>query len=152
LQTLHLPSWKRRVDELLRSGGDERSPYNGLIQPKREKLVVMSLEEAVAIFSKWKDDSAQILAPEGSVLVLLSEGLIVVLIAIIYRRRRFPLITDPAVGYDGPPTLRLNNETVAERAIHNAQDSNHSVRKTQSSGCCQPALCQAVLSAIALIA
>jgi len=36
--------------------------------------------------------------PEGSVLVLLSEAVIVVLIAVIYRRRRFPLITDRAVG------------------------------------------------------
>lgn len=32
--------------------------------------------------------------PEGSVLVLLSETLIVVLVAIIYRRRKFPLISD----------------------------------------------------------
>jgi hypothetical protein len=30
--------------------------------------------------------------------VLLSEGLIVILIAIMYRRRRFPLITDRDVG------------------------------------------------------
>ena len=36
--------------------------------------------------------------PEGSVLVLLSEALFVVLIALIYRGRRFPLITDGAVG------------------------------------------------------
>ena len=35
--------------------------------------------------------------PEGSVLVLLSEALIVVLVAIIYRQPRFPLITDRAV-------------------------------------------------------
>jgi len=35
--------------------------------------------------------------PEGSVLVLLSEGLFLELIAVIYRRRRFPLITDNAV-------------------------------------------------------
>ncbi|HXY16238.1 MAG TPA: type II CAAX endopeptidase family protein [Terriglobales bacterium] len=32
--------------------------------------------------------------PEGSVLVLLSEALVVLLIAFIYHRRRFPLITD----------------------------------------------------------
>ena len=32
--------------------------------------------------------------PEGSVLVLLSESLIFVLVAIIYRKRKFPLITD----------------------------------------------------------
>ena len=32
--------------------------------------------------------------PEGSVLVLLSEALIVVLVAIIYRPPRFPLICD----------------------------------------------------------
>jgi len=32
--------------------------------------------------------------PEGSVLVLLSEALIAVLIALIYRKRKFPLITD----------------------------------------------------------
>ena len=36
--------------------------------------------------------------PEGSVLVLLSEALIVLLIAIVYRQRRFPLITDPSPG------------------------------------------------------
>src|SRR5215469_748558 len=41
--------------------------------------------------------------PEGSVLVLLSEALIVVLIAIIYRRRRFPLITDRALVEDDVP-------------------------------------------------
>ena len=41
--------------------------------------------------------------PEGSVLVLLSEGLIVVLVAIIYRRRRFPLITDRALVEDDVP-------------------------------------------------
>jgi len=35
--------------------------------------------------------------PEGSVLVLLSEALIVVLVAVIYRRRSFPLITDRPV-------------------------------------------------------
>jgi uncharacterized protein len=34
--------------------------------------------------------------PEGSVLVLLSEALIVLLVAIVYRQRRFPLITDPS--------------------------------------------------------
>ena len=34
--------------------------------------------------------------PEGSVLVLLSEGLFVILIAIMYRGRRYPLITDQA--------------------------------------------------------
>jgi membrane protease YdiL (CAAX protease family) len=39
--------------------------------------------------------------PEGSVLVLLSEALIVVLVAIIYRTRKFPLITDRAVGGSG---------------------------------------------------
>src|SRR5215469_8230325 len=32
--------------------------------------------------------------PEGSVLVLLSEALIAVLVAVIYRKRKFPLITD----------------------------------------------------------
>jgi len=32
--------------------------------------------------------------PEGSVLVLLSEALIAVLVAVIYRKRRFPLLTD----------------------------------------------------------
>jgi len=35
--------------------------------------------------------------PEGSVLVFLLEALFLVLIAIIYRRRRYPLITDWAV-------------------------------------------------------
>jgi len=35
--------------------------------------------------------------PEGSLLVLLSEGLFLVLIAIIYRRRRYPLIMDRAM-------------------------------------------------------
>jgi uncharacterized protein len=32
--------------------------------------------------------------PEGSVLVVLSEGLIALLVAVIYRRRKFPLIQD----------------------------------------------------------
>ena len=40
--------------------------------------------------------------PEGSVLLLLSEALFLVLIAIMYRRRRFSLVTDRAVEYDGP--------------------------------------------------
>jgi hypothetical protein len=35
--------------------------------------------------------------PEGSVLVVLSEGPFLVLVAIIYRRRRYPLICDRAV-------------------------------------------------------
>lgn len=45
--------------------------------------------------------------PEGSVLVLLSEAVVVVLIAIIYRRRQFPLLEDAlrvrtAAETDGP--------------------------------------------------
>ena len=45
--------------------------------------------------------------PEGSVLVVLSEALIIVLVAIIYRQRKFPLITDPA----RVETLRENAST-----------------------------------------
>jgi uncharacterized protein len=36
--------------------------------------------------------------PEGSVLVVLSEALIALLIAVIYRRRKFPLIKDPGAA------------------------------------------------------
>jgi uncharacterized protein len=46
--------------------------------------------------------------PEGSLLVLLSEAIFWVVIAVIYRRRRFPLITDqqPATATDGSqPTM-----------------------------------------------
>jgi uncharacterized protein len=47
--------------------------------------------------------------PEGSVLVLLSEAIFLVLIALIYRRRKFPLLKDPmprigANGLDSQPT------------------------------------------------
>ena len=48
--------------------------------------------------------------PEGSVLVLLSEALFLVLIAIIYRGRRYLMITDRAVEEDDA-TFRLNRET-----------------------------------------
>jgi membrane protease YdiL (CAAX protease family) len=48
--------------------------------------------------------------PECSVLVLISEGLFVVLIALLYRSRRYPLITDRAVEEDDA-TFSLNRET-----------------------------------------
>ena len=38
--------------------------------------------------------------PEGSVLVLLSEALVFLLIAVIYRRRQFPLITERVLDID----------------------------------------------------
>lgn len=47
--------------------------------------------------------------PEGSVLVLLSEAIFVVLIAVIYRRRRFPLLMDgmPAPGVGNTQTTGI---------------------------------------------